>query len=44
MTTQDSDIELPEENKEEAIEPTKIPPVAQKVSRFGPQSMSKFGK
>lgn len=42
MTTQNE--ELLEEDEEKTSEPAKVPPVAQKVSRFGPQNASKFGK
>ncbi|MBP9779636.1 hypothetical protein KBD33_03395 [Candidatus Gracilibacteria bacterium] len=45
MTQQNNDeADLQEEDTEEEGEEQKIPPVAQKVSRFGPQSGSKFGK
>jgi hypothetical protein len=38
------DEELQEEDSEQDGEGQKVPPVAQKISRFGPQSGSKFGK
>ena len=45
MTEQNKDNEeLQEEDSEQDGEGQKIPPVAQKISRFGPQSGSKFGK
>jgi hypothetical protein len=44
MTQKDNNEELLEEDSKQEEEEQKIPPVAQKISRFGPQSGSKFGK
>lgn len=44
MTKPKQDEEILEDHEEKDEWSTKIPPVAQKVSRFGPQSASKFGK
>ncbi|MDD2693422.1 MAG: hypothetical protein PHY14_00645 [Candidatus Gracilibacteria bacterium] len=47
MSQDNLDEELPENEEEKTEETSKIPPVAQKVSRFGPagfQGGSRFGK
>lgn len=45
MTTLDQDLEDEEQTEEtDSIEAKRIPPVAVKVSKFGPAGGSKFGK
>ncbi len=43
MTTQKQDDDILEEDEKKSTEPH-IPDIAKKVSRFGPQNVSKFGK